>query len=138
MFSFLEKLRKKKKIVDIRRKRKKLKKRRSIDKKKIQNSDKAVFEIKKAFPIDEHSAIICGKVKTGSFKTKDHLEVFDCHSNKVKLNAVIRKITTTLVEVNKINSGFETDMLIGNITDADGEILPGDIASKVLIFKVTK
>lgn len=138
MLFLFEKLKKKKKIIDIRRKRKKLKKRRYAARQKMQGSDNAIFEIKKAFRIDENNTIICGKVKSGSFKTKDYLEIFDSYGNNVKFKAVIKKITTTLVEVNKINSGFETDMLISNVTDMEKEILPGDIASKVLIFKVTK
>ena len=135
MISFLAKIKKKKKIIDIRRKRKKLRKRRHSAQSQNRNSNNAIFEIKKAFRIDENDTIICGKVKCGSFKTKDYLDIFDTNGNKLKFKAVIKKITTTLVEVNKINSGFETDMLISNVTDIESEILPGDIASKVLIFK---
>ncbi len=124
-----EKLIKKKKIINIRRKRKKVKKRRYIAQK--QNSEKAVFVIKRSFIIAKNSAIICGKVKSGSFKTRDNVEIFDMQKNYVKLQAKIKKITTTLVEVNKISSGFETDMLIDIVNDMGKEILPGDIAVKL-------
>lgn len=125
----LEKIIKKKKIINIRRKRKKVKKRRYAAQK--QNSDKAVFEIKRAFRMGINDAVICGKVKSGSFKTKDDLTIFDMHKNHIKYQAKIKKITTTLVEVNKISSGFETDMLISIVNDMGKEILPGDIALKL-------
>lgn len=138
MIPFLAKIKRKRNIINIRRKRKKLKKRRYAAQNQKQNSNNAVFEIKNAFRVDEKDTIICGKVKSGSFKTKDYLDIFDMHGNKLKFKAVIKKITTTLVEVNKINCGFETDMLISNVTDIENEICPGDIAFKVLIFKSCK
>ncbi len=138
MISFFEKIKRKRKIIDIRRKRKKLKKRRCAVQNQKQSPNNAVFEIKNAFRVNEKDIIICGKVKSGSFKTKDYLDIFDTYGNKLKFKAVIKKITTTLVEVNKINSGFETDMLISNVTDMENEIHPGDIAFKVLIFKSCK
>lgn len=128
MISILERIIKKKKIINIRRRRKKLRKRREA---KMQNTENAVFEIKRAFRMAKNDAVICGIVKSGSFKTKDELEIFDMNENNLKLQGKIKKITTTLVEVNKISSGFETDILINIINDMGMEILPGDIALKI-------
>ncbi len=129
MISVLERIIKNKKIINIRRKRKKLRKRH--EEAQRLNTENSVFEIKRAFRMAKNDAVICGKVKSGSFKTKDELEIFDMNKNNIKLQGKIKKITTTLVEVNKISSGFETDMLINIINDMGMEILPGDIALKI-------
>ena len=94
-------------------------------------SEKAVFEIIRSFEMDCSTAVICGKVKSGKFRRGDRIIVCGIKRRKIKLEGVIKKITTALVEVNNISSGYETDILIEKIKDHNLLIFPGDRAYKV-------
>ena len=79
---------------------------------KDHDSEKAVFDIIRSFEMDGNTAVICGKVRSGKFRTGDRIIVCGIKRRKVKLEGIIKKITTALVEVNNISSGYETDILI--------------------------
>lgn len=100
-------------------------------KNKDPDTEKAVFEIMRSFDMDDNTAVICGKVKSGKFRRGDRIIVCGIKRRKVKLEGIIQKITTALVEVNNISSGYETDILIEKIKDHNLLIFPGDRAYKV-------
>ena len=102
-----------------------------FNKKTDTDSEKAVFEIIRSFEMDDNTAVICGKVKSGKFRRGDKIIVCGRKRRKVKLEGIIKKITTALVEVNNISSGYETDILIEKIKDHNLLIFPGDRAYKV-------
>ena len=102
-----------------------------FNKKTDTDSEKAVFEIMRSFEMDDNTAVICGKVKSGKFRRGDRIIVCGIKRRKVKLEGIIKKITTALVEVNNISSGYETDILIEKIKDHNLLIFPGDRAYKV-------
>lgn len=102
-----------------------------FNKKTDTDSEKAVFEIMRSFEMDDNTAVICGKVKSGKFRRGDKIIVCGIKRRKVKLEGIIKKITTALVEVNNISSGYETDILIEKIKDHNLLIFPGDRAYKV-------
>ena len=99
-------------------------------KNKDPDSEKAVFDIVRSFEMDNDTAVICGKVKSGKFRTGDRIIVCGIKRRKVKLEGIIKKITTALVEVNNISSGYETDILIEKVKDHKMLIFPGDKAYK--------
>ena len=107
----------------------KLKKR--FNKNKDPDSEKAVFEICRSFDMDDDTSVICGKVTSGKFRTGDRIMVCGIKRRKIKIEGIIKKITTALVEVNNISSGYETDMLIEKIKDHKLLIFPGDRAYKI-------
>ncbi|MGN0613373.1 MAG: hypothetical protein ACI4JB_05675 [Porcipelethomonas sp.] len=96
------------------------------------NTESPVFEIKRAVRTGEKSIIVCGKVRQGSFKTGDMVIISGSNNGSLKLEAIIERITTSLVEVNRIFSGSETDMLLEVIRDTGKIILPGN---KILSHK---
>ena len=100
-------------------------------KNKDPDKEKAVFEIVRSFEMDDNTAVICGTVKSGKFRTGDKIAVCGIKRRKVKLEGIIKKMTTALVEVNNISSGNETDMLIEKIKDRKLLIFPGDRAYKI-------
>ena len=99
-------------------------------KNKAPDSEKAVFDVVRSFEMDNDTAVICGKVKSGKFRTGDRIIVCGIKRRKVKLEGIIKKITTALVEVNNISSGYETDILIEKVKDHKMLIFPGDKAYK--------
>lgn len=93
------------------------------------DEDKSIFEIRNAFNMNGLGTVICGRVKRGFFSVDDKIAICSPVDAKEKLEGVIKKITTSLVEVNKINCGFESDILI-TVRGDSGKILPGDRAYK--------
>ncbi len=102
-----------------------------ISRSKNTTGEKAVFEIYRSFEMDDNTAVICGTVKSGKFRTGDKVMVCGIKRRKIKLEGIIKKITTALVEVNNISSGYETDILIEKTKDRKLLIFPGDRAYKV-------
>lgn len=100
--------------------------------KPINGDDNSVFEIFRSVEMKDGSVVICGVVKSGRFRTGDRIAVCGHIKKNVKLRGVIQKITTSLVEVNNISKGIETDIMLTNIQDDNSAVLPGDKAYKVL------
>ncbi len=97
---------------------------------KKQSTDKSIFEVIHTFTLNEHGTTIAGKIKRGFFKTGDKIVVCNPTNTCAKLEAIIVNIKTSLVDVNRINSGTEADFLIKTI-NSDSKISPGDRAYKI-------
>ncbi|MGN1481374.1 hypothetical protein [Porcipelethomonas sp.] len=93
------------------------------------DEDKSIFEIRDSFTMNGLGTVIYGRVKRGFFSVNDKIAICSPVDTKEKLEGVIVKITTSLVEVNKINCGFESDILISVCGDSS-RIFPGDRAYK--------
>ncbi len=72
----------------------------------------SVFEIQRAINMNEKQMLICGKVLQGIFKVNDKIKIRGHKKNILKLEGKIVKITTALVEANKVSRGIEADLLI--------------------------
>ncbi len=126
MINPFEKLFSKNKVINIKKK-----KRKARYKLKFDNNEKFVFEIHKVFNMGENKTLICGKVLQGSFSVGDNIKVYGHKCNLPKLEGVIERITTSLVEVNHINCGAKTDMLLKAFYNKENEIFPGNKACKI-------
>lgn len=124
MFRFFHRFFRRKKIINIYRKNRKNNHNNVITMQ--HNTENPVFEIKRAVRTGEKNIIICGTVKQGFFKTGDRVIISGSRNDSLKLEAIIEKITTSLVEVNRICCGSETDMLLEVIKDTGKKILPGN------------
>lgn len=90
------------------------------------NYEISVFEIKSSFKMDENHMLICGKVLQGFFKVGECVKICGHKKNNPKLDGKIVKITTSLVEANKVRRGVETDMLIAVENVGDDKIYSGN------------
>lgn len=93
------------------------------------NIDKSIFQIIHTLTMNEHGTLISGRIKRGFFKTGDKIVICNPSDNDIKLEATIVNIKTSLVDVNRICSGSEADLLI-TTADNEKEITPGNIVYK--------
>lgn len=89
------------------------------------NLNRSVFEIAHAVTIKERISLISGCVRRGFFRTGDNIDVCSPTNAIPKFNAMIIGIKTALVDVNKIGSGSEADIII-ELPNSNCEIEPGD------------
>lgn len=92
--------------------------------------DKAILEIIYSFPMNGQGTIVSGKIKRGFFRVGDKIAIYSPAEREIKVEANIINIKTSLLDVNKINSGVEADFLISSV-GADDYIKPGDRGYKV-------
>lgn len=89
------------------------------------NLNRSVFEIAHAVTIRERISLISGYVRRGFFRTGDSIDVCSSTNAIPKFNAMIIGIKTALVDVNKIGSGSEADLII-ELPNTNCEIESGD------------
>jgi len=89
------------------------------------NQENSVFEITRAVSIGVNQTLICGKVLNGCFTVGDKIKVSKNMNSAPILEASIERITTSLVEVNKINKGAATDMLLNAALEKSDENICG-------------
>lgn len=95
----------------------------------LRNMGKAVFDISHTVEIGSKGAIlISGLVKCGVFKTGDKISIINADDKSCK--AFITEIKTSLVDVNRIDSGNQVDMMI---TPCENKIIiqPGSRAYRI-------
>lgn len=103
----------------------KCKKNKSYCRLKKYNKQNAVFVITCAAGIGEKQILVCGKVLNGCFTVGDKIKVSKNMNSEPILEASIERITTSLVEVNRINKGAETDMLLNTAPEKSDENICG-------------
>ncbi|MBQ8435451.1 MAG: hypothetical protein IJX24_05525 [Oscillospiraceae bacterium] len=103
----------------------KCRKKKSSYRLKKYSQENAIFEIIEAFSIGKNKILICGKVLNGCFTVGDKIKISKNMNSVPILEASIEKITTSLVEVNKINKGAKTDMLLNAALEKSNENIRG-------------
>lgn len=96
------------------------------------NTGKAVFDISHTVEIGSKGVIlISGLVKCGIFKTGDKIIVVNADDKKCGSEAVITEIKTPLVDVNRIDSGKQADLMIKPCSENKINIMPGSRAYRI-------